>query len=59
MILNVGDQVTITHAVSQEEASILDGYTLTIQGRAQAQVTLPQEPSAQEISEESGEAPAA
>ena len=59
VILNVGDQVTITHAVSQEEASILDGYTLTIQGRAQAQVTLPQEPSAQEISEESGEAPAA
>ena len=51
--------MTITHAVSQEEASILDGYTLTIQGRAQAQVTLPQEPSAQEISEESGEAPAA
>ena len=59
VILNVGDQVTITHAVSQEEASILDGDTLTIQGRAQAQVTLPQEPSAQEISEESGEAPAA
>ena len=59
VILNVGDQVTITHAVSQEEASILDGYTLPIQGRAQAQVTLPQEPSAQEISEESGEAPAA
>ena len=42
VILNTGDRVTITHAVSQEEASILDGYTLTVDGRAQAQVTLPQ-----------------
>ena len=30
VILNVGDQVTIDHAVSQEEQSILDGYTLTL-----------------------------
>ncbi len=60
VILNVGDQVTITHAASQEEASILDGYTLTVEGRAQAQVTLPEpDASAGELSGEAGEAPAA
>ena len=42
VILNVGDRVTITHAAGQENASILDGYTLAVEGRAQAQVTLPQ-----------------
>lgn len=42
VILNVGDRVTITHAADQENASILDGYTLAVEGRAQAQVTLPQ-----------------
>ena len=40
VILNVGDRVTISHADSQEEAAILDGYTLTVEGKAQAQVTL-------------------
>ncbi len=60
VILNVGDQVTITHAASQEEASILDGYTLTVEGRAQAQVTLPEpDASAGDLSGEAGEAPAA
>ena len=53
VILNVGDRVTVTHAVSQEEAAILDGYTLTVEGRAQAQVTLP-EP---EVGQDGGEAP--
>ena len=60
VILNVGDQVAITHAASQEEASILDGYTLTVEGRAQAQVTLPEpDASAGDLSGEAGEAPAA
>ena len=60
VILNVGDQVTITHAASQEEASILDGYTLTVEGRAQAQVTLPEpDASAGDLTGEAGEAPAA
>ena len=60
VILNVGDQVTITHAASQEEASILDGYTLTVEGRAQAQVTLPEpDAAAGDLTGEAGEAPAA
>ena len=60
VILNVGDQVAITHAASQEEASILDGYTLTVEGRAQAQVTLPEpDASAGDLTGEAGEAPAA
>ena len=60
VILNVGDRVTITHAASQEEASILDGYTLTVEGRAQAQVTLPEpDAAAGALTGESGEVPAA
>ena len=60
VILNVGDLVTITHAASQEEASILDGYTLTVEGRAQAQVTLPEpDAAAGALTGESGEVPAA
>ena len=60
VILNVGDRVTITHASSQEEASILDGYTLTVEGRAQAQVTLPEpDAAAGALTGESGEVPAA
>ena len=60
VILNVGDQVAITHAASQEEASILDGYTLTVEGRAQAQVTLPEpDAAAGDLTGEAGEAPAA
>ena len=60
VILNVGDRVTITHASSQEEASILDGYTLTVEGRAQAQVTLPEpDAAAGDLTGEAGEAPAA
>ncbi len=60
VILNVGDRVTITHASSQEEASILDGYTLTVEGRAQAQVTLPEpDVAAGDLTGEAGEVPAA
>ena len=60
VILNVGDRVTITHAASQEEASILDGYTLTVEGRAQAQVTLPEpDAAAGDLTGEAGEIPAA
>ena len=60
MILKRGDQVAITHAASQEEASILDGYTLTVEGRAQAQVTLPEpDAAAGDLTGEAGEAPAA
>ena len=60
VILNVGDRVTITHAASQEEASILDGYTLTVEGRAQAQVTLPEpDAAAGDLTGEAGEVPAA
>ena len=60
VILNVGDRVTITHAAIQEEASILDGYTLTVEGRAQAQVTLPEpDMAAGDLSGEAGEVPAA
>ena len=60
VILNVGDRVTITHAASQEEASILDGYTLTVEGRAQAQVTLPEpDAAAGALIGEAGEVPAA
>ena len=35
VLLDVGDRVTIDHApqLEGERASILDGYTLTIQGR--------------------------
>ena len=45
--LNVGDRVSIDHAVPTEEdgSSILDGYTLTIQGRTAPQ---PATPPAQE-----------
>ena len=34
--LNVGDTVTIEHAIAQEgtDSSILDGYTLTVDRRA-------------------------
>ena len=50
VILNVGDQVTIEHAVSQEDASILSGYSLTVVGRAEPQMEMPpaqtQEPAA-------------
>ncbi len=60
VILNVGDRVTITHAASHEEASILDGYTLTVEGRAQAQVTLPEpDAAAGDLTGEAGEVPAA
>ena len=41
VILNVGDQVTIEHAVSQEDASILSGYSLTVVGRAEPQMEMP------------------
>ena len=34
VILNVGDKVTIEHAATEEGGSILDGYSLTIDGRA-------------------------
>lgn len=33
VILNVGDKVTIEHAEAQDGGSILDGYSLTIDGR--------------------------
>ena len=50
VILNVGDQVTIEHGVSQEDASILSGYSLTVVGRAEPQMEMPpaqtQEPAA-------------
>ena len=39
VILNVGDTVTIQHAVG-EESSILEGYTLTVQGKAAPQAPL-------------------
>lgn len=52
--LNVGDQVSVEHAVPAEEnaSSILDGYSLTINGR-----TVPTTPAAPEASAEA-EAPA-
>ena len=34
VILNVGDKVTIEHAATEEGGYILDGYSLTIDGRA-------------------------
>lgn len=34
VILNVGDKVTIEHAATESGSSILDGYSLTIDGRA-------------------------
>lgn len=34
VILNVSDKVTIEHAEAQDDGSILDGYSLTIDGRA-------------------------
>ena len=41
--LNVGDRVTVEHAVAAEgsTSSILDGYSLTVEGRA-SQATVPQ-----------------
>ena len=43
--LNLGDRVTIGHAASgEEQPSILDGYSLAIDGRAPAQAA-PQEPA--------------
>ena len=58
VILNVGDQVTVSHAASEEEAAILDGYTLTVEGKAEAQVTLP-EPEEETPDEAGGQQPAA
>ena len=46
VILNVGDKVTIDHAVSEAESSILDGYSLSISGKSsvnpQTELTLPE-----------------
>ena len=46
VILNVGDKVTIDHAVSEVESSILDGYSLSISGKSsvnpQTELTLPE-----------------
>ena len=47
MILNVGDTVTIQHAVG-EDTSILEGYTLTVQGKAAPQEPLVSETPAEE-----------
>ena len=58
MILNPGDQVTITHAASDTPASILDGYTLSVDGKAQSQAVLPT-PQEEEPSPEDVPAPAA
>ena len=58
VILNVGDRVTVSHAASEEEAAILDGYTLTVEGKAEAQVTLP-EPEEETPDEAGGQQPAA
>ncbi len=57
----MGDRVTIDHALpGEEEDLILDGYTLTVEGRAQAQVTLPEpDAAAGDLSGEAGEVPAA
>ena len=61
VILNVGDRVTITHEDSQEEAAIQNGYTLTVEGRGQSQMTLPQEEAEPEtqLPAQTGELPAA
>ena len=59
VILNVGDRVTITHEDSQEEAAIQNGYTLTVEGRGQSQMTLPQEESETQPPAQTGELPAA
>ena len=59
VILNVGDRVTITHEDSQEEAAIQNGYTLTVEGRGQSQMTLPQEESETQPPAQTGEIPAA
>ena len=56
--LNTGDRVTITHAASDTPASILDGYTLTVDGKAQSQASLPT-PQEEEPAPESETAPAA
>ena len=37
-----GDRVTISHAVADGAPTILNGYTLTIEGKAEAQMTLPE-----------------
>ena len=58
VILNPGDRVTITHAASDAPASILDGYTLTVDGKAQSQASLPT-PQEEEPAPESETAPAA
>ena len=58
VILNPGDRVTITHAASDAPASILDGYTLTVDGKAQSQASLPT-PQEEEPAPESEIAPAA
>ena len=58
VILNPGDRVTITHAASDTPASILDGYTLTVDGKAQSQASLPT-PQEEEPAPESETAPAA
>lgn len=47
VILNVGDTVTIQHAVG-EDTSILEGYTLTVQGKAAPQEPLVSETPAEE-----------
>ena len=56
VILNVGDQVTVSHAVADGTPAILDGYTLTVEGRAQPQVTLPEPEETQD--ETAGQLPA-
>lgn len=58
VILNPGDQVTITHAASDTPASILDGYTLSVDGKAQSQAVLPT-PQEEEPAPEDAPAPAA
>ena len=47
VILNVGDKVTIEHAEAQDGGSILDGYSLTIDGRAASNQADPSENTAQ------------
>ena len=47
VILNVGDTITIQHAVG-EDTSILEGYTLTVQGKAAPQEPLVSETPAEE-----------
>lgn len=56
VILNVGDRVSIEHAISEEDVSILDGYTLTVSGKGEVEATLPvpQEPEETPQSETEG-----